>query len=213
MEKRGEIDQLVANVQWGTDRGFCARDLAPMLERLLKRTPLESNAGTFARQRLAEVIVAEQPWRAACLARALIVAERAGAQTHAVLALAHSLLGNFRCAVQAYERALGLAPDTVEYSHNLGHLLDVALDRPRQALLHLGRAHRAEPRDVEIAASYAHALQHAGRTRDARRLLCRLLDPAAVDALLERWAKARAESAREPHDPALPARVRPALGA
>lgn len=213
MNKRGEVEKLIAHVQWGIDHGFCARDLAPMLERLVRRTRVESDAGTFARQTLAELTVAEQPWRAARLARDLIAAERASAQSHAVLALAHSLLGNFRCAVQAYERALALAPNTVEYAHNLGHLLDVALDRPRQALVHLGQAHRADPEDVEIAASYAHALQHAGRASDARRLLCRSLEPALVDELLERWAEASAQQVSEFGERPAPARVRPALGA
>jgi tetratricopeptide (TPR) repeat protein len=209
MTRRGEVEKLIAHVQWGIDHDFCARDLAPMLERLIRRAPIESDAGTFARQTLAELSVAEQPWRAARLTRDLIAAERASAQTHGVLALAHSLLGNFRCAVQAYERALALAPDCVEYSHNLGHLLDVALERPRQALVHLGRAHRAEPDDVEIAASYAHALQHAGRTRDARRLLSRVVEPALADELLTRWAEAQVDGATELGDRVAPA----ALGA
>jgi hypothetical protein len=29
------------------------------------------------------------------------------------------------------------------YEHNLGHVLDVALNRPLDALVHLARAHRA----------------------------------------------------------------------
>lgn len=212
---KGSFDEqkLIADVCWGISHGFSARDLVPMLKRLVAQAPIETDAGTFGRQRLAELIVGEQPWRAARLTRDLIIAERADAQTYAVLGLALSLLGHFRCAVQSYERALLLAPRTAVYSHNLGHLLDVALGRPREALPHLAAAYRSDPGDVEVAASYAHALQHAGRAGDARHLLERVFDRATASQLLERWNRPdRQASVRELSRQSPPTRAWPAFG-
>jgi Flp pilus assembly protein TadD len=69
-------------------------------------------------------------------------------------------------------------------------LLDVGLGRPRDALVWLERAHRTESRDVEIAASYAHALTRIGRGDDARRILGKApeMTPEQVEAILSRWA-------------------------
>ena len=83
----------------------------------------------------------------------------------AVLGLAQSLLGHYRFAARAYERALSLAPNNPWYAHNLGHLYDVALDRPADALPLLERATSAQPNEADIAASYAHALARAGKRR------------------------------------------------
>ena len=82
----------------------------------------------------------------------------------AVLGLAQSLLGNYRYAARAYERALALAPNNPWYAHNLGHLYDVALDRPQDALPLLAQATAAQPGEADIAASYAHALARSRQT-------------------------------------------------
>jgi Flp pilus assembly protein TadD len=107
----------------------------------------------------------------------------------AVLGIAHTLLGNYQCAKRAYVRALALVPGCPWYSHNLGHLIDVALDRPREALVHLAAAYRAEPGETEVAASFAHALARAGRVSQARKVLRRALenDGDRVDHWLNTW--------------------------
>jgi tetratricopeptide (TPR) repeat protein len=82
---------------------------------------------------------------------------------HALAGLAHALLGNYHSAVAAYRRAIAIAPRNPWYQHNLGHLLDVGLDRPKVALRHLEAAHRAAgPDDGEISASLAHCLARLG---------------------------------------------------
>ena len=62
-----------------------------------------------------------------------------------VLGIAHSMLGNFRASRRAYEQAVELEPDHAGYRHNLGHLLDVAFERPREALRHLAVAPSPRP--------------------------------------------------------------------
>jgi len=98
----------------------------------------------------------------------------------ALLGLAQSLLGYHRYAVQAYQRAVRLAPSNPWYAHNLGHLLDVALDLPERAAPLLARAlaelrswSRMTKIDLgravnEVAASYAHALLRCGDVTAAR---------------------------------------------
>ncbi|HEY8942742.1 MAG TPA: tetratricopeptide repeat protein, partial [Polyangiaceae bacterium] len=106
----------------------------------------------------------------------------------AVLGLAHSLLGHFQSAARAYRRALVLAPDCAVYEHNLGHVLDVALNRPRDALVHLERAHRDMPEEREIASSYAHALLRSGQAEKARELLLRAVKGVPeAEEILKAW--------------------------
>ena len=86
----------------------------------------------FAKLRLSELIVGDAPFRAARLARDVLVRGESD-RAWAVLGLAHTLLGNYRVAARSYRRALALAPDCGVYEHNLGHVLDVALNRPQDA--------------------------------------------------------------------------------
>jgi predicted Zn-dependent protease len=76
-------------------------------------------------------------------------------------------------------------------AHNLGHLLDVGMDRPEEALEHLARAHAAEPSHREIAASYAHALVRTGQRSEAERVLGAALAGRAAEVaeLLELWSR------------------------
>jgi len=83
------------------------------------------------------------------------------------MGLAQALLGNYRAAVSAYREAVRLAPQNPWYHHNLGHLLDVALERPNDALPHLEEAHRLEASQHEVLASLAHCLAKLGRLQDA----------------------------------------------
>ena len=50
-------------------------------------------------------------------------------------------------------------------------MLDVALDRPHDALAHLERAYRFSPEEGEIASSYAHALLRSGQIEKALHML------------------------------------------
>src|SRR6266487_1593279 len=50
-----------------------------------------------------------------------------------------------------------------------GHLLDVALGRPNDAVGLLAEAYKREPKEPEIASSYAHALARAGKLAQAKK--------------------------------------------
>ena len=112
------------------------------------------------------------------------------------MALAQALLGNYRAAVSSYRRALTLEPRNPWYHHNLGHLLDVALDDPSAALAHLevALAH-ADPPEHEITASVAHCLARVGRMGQAQELARQAAEAAPENrehrALL-RWIEAGA---------------------
>jgi tetratricopeptide (TPR) repeat protein len=184
------VEQLVGSVQWALTNRLGARDLVPMLKRLIARTEPRSPEWMFAQRELARVLLEPAPWRAALVARQLLAIED-DPQTQAILGLAHTLLGNYRSACAAYRRALLLAPETPEFAHNLGHLLDVALDRPKDALSYLRTAQRALPDEPEVATSLAHALARSGSLGEARQLLRdALADEAAAERWLARWLAA-----------------------
>lgn len=165
-----DIERLQYNCRWALMNGLGPRDLVPMLERLERHAPPDSEPALFAKAQLAEIIVDRDPWRAAILCRRVL--QRVDAdRVWGVLGLAHTLLGNYHLAASAYRRALALNPNSASYAHNLGHLLDVVLDRPHDALRLLDRAHRALPEESEIASSYAHALLRAGQRERALALL------------------------------------------
>jgi len=178
------VEELVTNVNWAISRGLPKRDLVAMLGKLIKSAPAGSPEQLFAKLELAELIVKDQPFRAARLAEDVLGAGP-DPRVFGVLGIARTLLGSYRAARKAYEQALALAPDHAGYRHNLGHLLDVAFDRPREALRHLSQALRAEPREPALASSYAHALARAGHSVKATELLERSLG----------WSKAEAEAA------------------
>jgi Tfp pilus assembly protein PilF len=182
-----ELDQLITDVEWAMAQRFPARDLVPMLENLVKAAPSGSEAAHFAKLQLAELTVMKAPWRAARLARDVLTSGERD-RAWAVLALAHTLLGHYRIAARSYRRALALAPECAVYLHNLGHLLDIGLNRPRDAVGYLARAHRGLPEEPEIASSYAHALARLGQLTEARKLLARAVrDPERADRLLAEW--------------------------
>jgi Flp pilus assembly protein TadD len=178
------VKELFSNVSWALSRGLPKRELVTMLGKLIRSAESGSPEQLFAKIELAELIVRDEPFRAARLCEDVL---RAGpdARVLGVLGIARTLLGSFQAARRAYEQALLLAPDHVGYHHNLGHLLDVAFDRPRAALRHLSAALRAEPREPALASSYAHALARSGHASQAARLLERTLG----------WSSAEAEQA------------------
>jgi Flp pilus assembly protein TadD len=169
------VEELVSNVNWALSRGVPKRDLFAMLTKLVASAPAGSKEQLFAKLELAELIVQKAPFRAARLALDVIAGDP-DARSYGVLGIAYSLLGSFRAAKRAYEHAVALAPDHPAYRHNLGHLLDVALDRPQRALPHLSSAYRSVPDEPALASSYAHALARTGQAAKAVDILVRALD-------------------------------------
>jgi tetratricopeptide (TPR) repeat protein len=184
-----DIGRLHSDAAWAIENGLGPRDLVPMLERLCRHAPPNSRSACFARTELAEVLLPTHPWRAALLARQVLVHQETD-RAWALLGLSLSVLGHYPSAKRAFSKALCLSPGCSSYAHNLGHLLDAGLNRPREAIRWLERAYRARPYDAEIAASYAHALLRVGRAPEARRALDGAMGetPGAVDSLLARWA-------------------------
>jgi predicted Zn-dependent protease len=164
---------LRATIERALHREDPGSEVIPMLERLQNIAGDGSDHRRFADRRLAELLLEDDPWRAAVYLRRLI--ERPGGDEEdahwALMGLAQALLGNHNFAARAYRRALSIDPGNPWYSHNLGHLLDVALDRPAEALVHLELAHKRLPHAVAIACSLVHALWRVGRLDDARKIL------------------------------------------
>jgi len=190
-----DLERMLTDVEWAMSKQFAAKDLVPMLENLVRAAPAASEAAYFAKLRLSELIVGDAPFRAARLARDVLVSGESD-RAWGVLGLAHSLLGNYRVAARSYRRALALAPDVAVYDHNLGHLLDVAMNRPRAALAHLARAHRGLPEESEVASSYAHALLRSGQPERAYELLCKAVrTEAEAREILKAWQCANGNTA------------------
>ena len=191
MTKKGravDIERLQSDVEWALENGLGPRDLVPMLERLRQHAPRGSAAACFAGTELSEVLLTTEPWRSAVLAREVLRHEDTD-RAWAVLGLGLAMLGHYRSAKRAFAKALALSPQCSSYAHNLGHLLDAALDRPEEALRWLSKAHHARPGDEEIAASYAHALVRVGRSEEGRRVLASSMGNAndRAEALIQRF--------------------------
>lgn len=168
-----EVRRLRRSADWALQKPFDTIDTVAILQRLLRMVPPDSEDALFAHRHLAELTVESNPWSAALSARRLVRRNPEDDQGWALLALALTLLSHYRAAVRAYRRALALSPHNPWYAHNLGHLLDVGLDRPDAGLPLLSAAHRKEPKETEIASSYAHALGRVGKIEEARDLLRR----------------------------------------
>jgi Flp pilus assembly protein TadD len=171
-----------------------AEEVLPLLARLARAASPETDEWLFAHRHLAELGVEHDPWRAALFARRVLAARPDDDGAWAVLGLAQSLLGNYRYAARAYERARELAPENPWYAHNLGHLYDVALERPNDALPLLALATEAQTGEADIAASYAHALARCGQLAAAKRVLKRAIrhGGTADQMALWRWLDAGA---------------------
>jgi cytochrome c-type biogenesis protein CcmH/NrfG len=173
--------------------------ITPRSRQLVSVAPEGTPEANYCRLKLAELIMTQQPWRAARLSRH--VARATGSpQAWALLGLAQSVLGHHRAAARAYREALRGAPNDPWIAHNLGHLLDVAFGRPRDAIGLLHHAHRALPTEQEVASSFAHALLAAGLPARAADVLEQALGPGAKD-WLERWQRelmARSPSRKPP---------------
>lgn len=141
-----------------------------LLTKLAARAEVGSDASLFAYRHLAELNLERNPWKAALQLRHVVAHCDDDDVLYALMGLCHALLGNYRVAVNAYRQASQLAPLTPWYHHNLGHLVDVALDDPTAAELHLRRAYELEPDHDEIIGSLAHCLARLGNLAEARRL-------------------------------------------
>jgi Flp pilus assembly protein TadD len=168
------VEELVSSVTVALSQGVARADLLTMLEKLVKSAGPGTPEQCFAKLELAELIVQAEPFRAARLALD-VLAQGAEPRAHGLLGIAYSLLGSFQASRRAYEHAVALAPDHPGYRHNLGHLLDVAFDRPALALPYLESAHREAPEQPALASSYGHALARTGQSAKAVDLLVRCL--------------------------------------
>lgn len=129
-----------------------------------------TDASLFAHRHLAELELERNPWKAALHLRKLLEHADDDDIVHALMGLCHALLGNYRVAVRSYREASQLAPQTPWYHHNLGHLMDVALDDPSGAERHLRRAYQLEPEHDEIIGSLAHCVARLGDLGEAEKL-------------------------------------------
>ena len=141
-----------------------------LLTELARAAEEGSDASLFAHRHLAELHLEENPWKAALHLRRVLTFCPDDDMLHALMGLSHALLGNYRVAVRAYCEASSLAPQTPWYHHNLGHLMDVALDDPSAAEHHLRRAYQLEPEHDEIIGSLAHCVARLGDLDEAQRL-------------------------------------------
>lgn len=193
MTEPGSLDRLRRDAETAlreaTDSGSDPGALLPILHRLAKNAPDGSEACAFAHRNLAEILVDRDPWRAALHARRATTAQPDDDRGWAAMGLCQTLLGNYRAAASAYHRAVECSPDNPWYAHNLGHLLDVALGRARDAVGWLRRAYEGARCDGEIATSYAQALARAGDTDEAKRVLKRATKRGATreQAALLNW--------------------------
>jgi hypothetical protein len=167
--------ELRQHIERKLDHAADPRHLLPLLHRLARVADEESDDGLFAQLHLAELLLERHPWRSALHARRVVARRPSDDRGWATLALCHALLGNYRSAVASYRRALETAPGNPWYAHNLGHLLDVALNRADEAVTVLCHAHRAAPESGDVAASYAHALARSGKVALAQRVVRRAL--------------------------------------
>jgi tetratricopeptide (TPR) repeat protein len=169
-------------------------DLLTTLEHLA-RTATDVAAASFAAGCLAELLADSDPWAASLHAKRLLARDPEDARAWAALALAQVHLGNFRYAARCYAEAATRDEANPWYVHNLGHLTDVALNAPEEALPYLARAVSLAPDKIDLIASYAHALGRCGKLEEAQSLLGEM---------------AQQENARRPKKPlAVPSIVHP----
>jgi tetratricopeptide (TPR) repeat protein len=184
-----ECRRLRQDVEYALRRALDPADVLPLLHRLARAAAPGSEESLFAHRHLAELLVERHPWRAALYARRVLAAREDDDRVLAVLALCQTLLGNYRYAVKSYMRALDASPNNPWYAHNLGHLLDVALNRPSEAVPWLRAAYAQASWSDEVRLSLSHALARVGRVAEARRVLVRGMKktPSREQEALLRW--------------------------
>lgn len=184
------VHELLSDVSWAIAQRLPKRDLLAMLGRLAQSARPGSPEECYAKLELARLLVEQKPFRAARLVQEVL---RHGPDEAAlgVYGIAQMKLGNFKAARRAFERALRLAPDDPATLHNLGHLLDVAFDRPDDALPHLELAVRLAGDEPALASSLAHALARTGQLARAEKLLVRgaRLSTILAHRTVENWSR------------------------
>lgn len=169
-ELSAEAEALWRAVEVANTSGSAQARVVVMLVELARVAPERSEAWTYAHRELAAHLFAEDPWRASICARRVLDHSPRDAMAWGILGLTQSVLGNHDYAVRAYRRALRYEPHNPWYAHNLGHLLDVAFDRPHESVRLLERALHglaglsdiSRRHAAEMTASLAHALWRAG---------------------------------------------------
>jgi len=187
MRKRS-VECLLGDIAFALKQGMGRSDLLPMLERLVLVAPAGSEAHRYGCLQLAELLLHSEPFRAASLARR-IANECPSDRAWGIVGLGLTLMGHYRSGVKAYRKALLMAPNHVGHLHNLGHLLDVGLDRYTEAQVYLEKAHKYEPNVREIASSLAHAVARSGHLARAVGLLCKSvgMTESVARATVETW--------------------------
>jgi tetratricopeptide (TPR) repeat protein len=214
--QREEVERLRGDVEWALRRAVDPSEVLPLLHRLVRIAAEGTEESMFAHRNLAELVVDRDPWRAALHARNVLRHRAEDDRGWALLGLCQTLLGNFRYAATAYREALSRAPNNPWYAHNLGHLLDVALGRAREALRWLETAYEGARDNSDIAASYAHALARAGRLEEAKRVVVKAMKRGGSrehEALL-RWLEAGAPAGEDqpvPRPSPMPRRLPPSV--
>jgi tetratricopeptide (TPR) repeat protein len=213
-----EAERLQKDVELALRQAVDPGEVLPLLHRLARAAAEGTDESVFAHRNLAELLVERDPWRASLHARKVVAHREDDDRGWAMLGLCQTLLGNYRFAVSAYHSALRTAPKNPWYSHNLGHLLDVALGRPKDALPWLRAAYTGATWNAEVAASYAHALARAGELGQAKKVVAQAMKKGGSreHAALLKWieqgappgkdASSSASGAPPPPSPA-PARV------
>jgi len=171
-----ETRRLRQNVEWALRRALDPAAVLPMLHRLSRVAAEGTDESIYAQRLLAELLAETHPWRAALHARRVLAVHPTDDGALAILALCYALLGHYRAAVSVYRRALDLSPGNAAYAHNLGHLVDVALGRPKDAIPWLEAAYQGTRERSDVAVSYAHALGRAGRLEEAKQVARRALE-------------------------------------
>lgn len=170
-----DLDQLRRRAEQALAAARPREHLEATLRALAARAPDGSDDARFAHRHLAEILLEESPWTASLHLRRVLQHDDTDDIAHALMGLCQALQGNYRMAVSSYRRAVAISPANPWYNHNLGHLLDVAVGAPTEALGYLRKAHRAQPLQEEVGASLAHCLGRVGLADEGAALARRLL--------------------------------------
>ncbi len=200
-ETGDELNTLRIRAEQALQRDLPKDHVRGLLEKLVARAVEGSPEACFANRHLAEILLEDSPWRAALQLRRLLRSCPEDDAGHALMGLSQALQSNYRMAVSSFRRAIAISPSNPSYHHNLGHLLDVALSRPHDAVTHLQRAFRAQPSQEEVGASYAQCLGRLGRCAEGIEIVVTLLqrhprhaELIALRSWLERGAPAGGRS-------------------
>jgi tetratricopeptide (TPR) repeat protein len=177
------LERLRRKAEDAVSRARSPKEIQNALTKLLDRAEFGSEPFGYAHRHLAEIRLESDPWQAALHLRKALSVDPNDDILLALMGLAQALLSNYRASIASYRKAIAVAPRNPWYHHNLGHLLDVALDSAAEAKKHLEIAHELEADQHEITASLAHCLAQLGDLERAEKLAM--------------WAARRAPSNRD----------------